>query len=152
MLMQQALNEKLPMNTYLPRVEVVTQLDSSGKHGTIWPQMDAKFLTAFLKQFPEAKLILHKRKPKDVVDSINNWKNLRTRIGLGPSPVDRTIELWVINHYKWIEKEFAGDRLIVFNLEDPKAPDILEENFGRVFPWWGKANVNKLKGRKDDHI
>ena len=84
--MYQAFEEKLPLDVYLKEVEVVTQLDSSGKHRHVWPQFDFEFLNSFLEQFPQAKLVLNKRKLEDTIASIRWWKDLRDRLNLGADP------------------------------------------------------------------
>ena len=148
-LMVQAWQEGLSIGHYLPFVEVVTQLESSGKHKHSWPQFSKEFLLAFRKEYPEAKIILHTRDPQKTLDSINRWGNFRERIcksapGLDENASDVQIVTWIMRYYKNAREWFEGDpNFVSFDIEDMNVAETLSEAMGVEFPWWGRSNIWK---------
>ena len=151
-LLYQAYLERLAVDHYLPDTDIVTQLDSAGKHQHAWPQRDMHFLKIFLKQNPAAWLILHNRDPEKTLSSVHRWGTLRQRWPASaydmPDDIsDKTFVEYIKNHYNEIRSNFSAN-LIEYDIDDPSEEIVLklENVFQREFPWWGVAN--KWTGQK----
>lgn len=149
-LMLGAWEEGLPIDEYVGgMVEAVTQLDTLREGKNIWPQLCHEFLCAFVKQHPEAVIILHVRDPKKTLNSIKRWKDLRTRIekapGLRPGCSDKAVIGWIENHYANMRRLFShNSRYVEFDIEDDpeRIKTALSIALGRDLPWWGVENAN----------
>lgn len=148
-LMMQAWSERLSIGHYLPNVEAVTQLDSSGKHRHAWPQFNREFLRAFCAEYPEAVIVLHTRDPRDTIRSMRRWGDFYDRVkasapGLSSSASDAEVIDWIEDYYEETREFFSGDkRFVTFDIADPAAREKLELAIGRQVRWWGKANEYK---------
>jgi len=146
-LMMHAWKEGLSIGHYLEGVEIVTQLDSAGKHEHAWPQFDFLFLIAFLDQYPDAYLILHTRKQEQTVPSLKRWGLLGHRVvkvtpGIDHNSTDLDIGAWMASYYMAVQMIIPEERLIRIKIEED-ARSVLSQAFGRDFPWWGVANAYK---------
>lgn len=145
-LMIQAMNEGRPLDTYLPHIEAVTQLDSAGKHVHAWPQCDKAFLRQFRKEFPEATVVLHTRHIPKTIRSIKRWGTLWDRLrasapGLEDDSPEHMVVRWIQAHYAHIRTEFSEDpNFVEFDIEDPDAPQKLSTALGLEVKWWGVEN------------
>lgn len=144
-LMMQAWREGRSMGHYLHEVEVITQLDSAGKHPDAWPQFSMDFLHAFRKEYPMAYIILHTRAPDIAAPSLRRWGLCNKIIaeatpGITVKSTDSDIMRWMNDHYFMVRNEFHKDqRFLDFRIEsDPR--EKLTKAFKRDFPWWGVEN------------
>lgn len=152
-LMLQAYEEGFLLDEYVGGyTEAVTQLDTLRRGKSIWPQMNHEMLCAFVKQFPNAAIILHTRDPEKTLTSIKRWKDLRTRIerapGLYAGCSDKVVIKWIENHYANMRRIFSHHPLYTeFDIEDPdhEIRHKLEGVLGRTIPWWGIKNANPEK-------
>lgn len=152
--MMQAWREGRDMHHYLHDVEVVTQLDSAGKHPEAWPQFNMDFLHAFRKEYPFAWIILHTRIPKNAVHSLRRWGLCSPEVtkvtpGIKPSSTNTDIERWMNDYYFKVRNEFHDDqRFLDIRIEgDPRKK--LAEAFKREFPWWGIENEKPWKNTEN---
>ena len=92
-----------------------------------WPQFDPNILHCIRRDYPECKLILLKRNPKKIINSIKKWNDMYFRFVVSEIPglpswkglEDDEILLWIINHFNSIEERYKNDNLfLTIDLED----------------------------------
>jgi len=129
--------------------DAITQADLMTLETSYWPQMDPALMKALLAQNQGMRFTLNIRDPAKTADSMERWSNFMTRLhkigapGLPPRMASRkgAIVRWIEGHYANIRATY-GDSLVEYDIEDPRAPEILSAALGFDLPWWGLSNKN----------
>lgn len=133
--------------------DCVTQSDVCipNKKINFWPILDYGLLLCIAKYHPECKFIYNYRVPKKIINSINNWGDLRKRITLsdisglptGYGNKDSDLLLWINNHYLCCRKLFKNyNNFLVIDIESEDAQLQLSDFLNVKIKWWGIANKN----------
>lgn len=144
--MEQAMDEGLPMDTYMQGCEAVTHLVFAGKNKHTWPTCNNDFLLQFRKENPNTPIILPTRDLDDMLVSIKRWGDLwdrwrKSAPGLTYDATDSEFSDWVYDYNIRIKKLFLGDEFFMsYDIYDPIARERIELMLGRQITWWGKAN------------
>lgn len=134
----------------LTGLDAITQPDYINMKSTYWPQMDPALLLSIEKHHPDCLFLLNVRNVQKVISSITRWPTMRDRLnesgapGLLPGMAadDAFMEQWIVNHYEFCRRFFAGKKFLEVNIEDPEAPQKIGAALGVEMKWWGQANVN----------
>lgn len=117
-----------------------------------WPNLDFQIIAAIRRYHPDCLLALNYRDPVKVVSSMNRWLDMRKRFVASDIPglpkgfgaKDSELLTWIEGHYDACRRLLGSDpNFFEYDIEDPKAPQILSERLGIELAWWGKANVNE---------
>ena len=127
---------------------------------SLWPQTDLALIEAMRRHNPGLKLLASRRRPFEMSQSMLAWSDLgRARLpvasvpGLPPGFGETSKERmqWIEGHYATLTRWFAGDPdFLIYDIEDPSAPDVIGAHIGRALPWWGRANVNPVRRKMQE--
>ncbi|MBR0652370.1 sulfotransferase family protein [Roseomonas terrae] len=133
-------------------LDAVTQMDVCQPHLKLnyWPNLDFVVLEAIRARHPRCLMVLNRREPAAIADSIGRWYDMRDRFAISDIPGlprgfgRRPEELvgWIERHHAAVLARFGGDP--AFLDLDVTAPDRLGAALGVRIAWWGRANVNKV--------
>ena len=135
---------------YLRKFDEITQADVCLPHQSLnfWPQLDFSMLAKIRILYPDLVLILNKREPEKIYNSMTKWHNMHNRIRISDVPGfpqgfgatrDEFIR-WISNCYDAFEYFFSSDqRFVAGYIDDPDFKAEIEEVLGVNFAWWGVA-------------
>lgn len=130
-------------------------------HGgrSLWPQTDLALIEALRRHHPGVKFLASRREAFEMSQSMLAWADLGiSRLpqanvpglptGYGETSKERI--QWIEGHYATLARWFAGDPdYMEYDVTDPEAPAKIGAHLGRDLPWWGKANANPIRRRKE---
>ena len=142
--------------------DIVAQADICRPRANYWPNLDFRVLDSVRQHHPECILILNRRNPAKLVNSIKRYGQLHRRLkaadiiglpkGLGED--DAQLLSWIENHYAACASRFGGDPCYLdLDIESPGAPEQLGRALGVRIRWWGVANATRQKkpAETEDH-
>jgi len=147
--MQRAMEENLRLDTYMQGCEAVTHLVFAGKNKHTWPTCIPEFHAQFIKENPNALVILPIRNMDDMVKSIKRWGDLwdrwrKSAPNLAWDASEDEFRHWITLYYANIRTAYLHHlKYIEYEIEDSTARERIEEALGQQITWWGKANVWK---------
>lgn len=131
--------------------DATTQADYVVGNVSIWPQMDVALIRRILSFHPECSLLLLRRKPEQIVDSMSRWNDMLSRINAVGAPglpagyaSDRGNAVkWIETHYANCRQHFGGyRRYFETDLESPDALQVIQAAARAELSWWGRENEN----------
>ena len=132
-------NEK-PLMYYMdPKINAVSQMDTNYPKNppqpmdTVFPQLI--YYDLLLKQYPGSKFLLIKRNISNHINSIDKWRNMRSKmtkseipyLPAGKGKTDREMRIWIEDHYRRVTEyfnAFAPDQFLSVWLEKDPLPQI----------------------------
>jgi len=130
----------------------VTQSDYINETIAVYPQLDYNLLHSTFEK-SNIKFILNYRNPKNIISSIDRWKNnARQRMinanipglpsGFGKEDIE--LEKWIISHFNYCRKHFSfnNDKFIEIDIEADGVKTKLSNFLEMDIKWWGQANKN----------
>ncbi|UWR16856.1 sulfotransferase [Sulfitobacter sp. M368] len=142
----------------LDEFDAVNEMSAVREDRSLWPQTDWGLLSAIQKHHPGVKFVLTRRDPAKAANSMMRWNNLGKRRlpqadipglprGFGQSETE--LARWMEGHYAFCDRVFQGcDNFHAYDIEDSQAPEKLAAYLGIELPWWGQANVGKVKAEE----
>lgn len=136
----------------LTSFDAVSQADFQSYKQSFWPQMDFALIRQILHFHPECRLVLVRRNPSKIADSIVKWGDMQRRLAATGAPglpigyaTDReNLIRWITGHYavcRGVLGNFKG--YFEIDIESPDAREILSKAIETPLPWWGRENEGK---------
>ncbi len=142
----------------LSKFHAIAETSVLGAGENFWPQTDFALISALRLHHPKAKFLLSYRAPDKQAASMRRWFDLGTErlpnsavpgLPIGFGDTQEALEKWITGHNAFIQKIFENDpALLIFDIEDPDAPNKISAHIGIDLPWWGKMNANPAEDEK----
>lgn len=142
----------------LSKFDAIAETNVLGGDENFWPQTDFALISALRIHHPKARFLLSYRSPEKQAASMIRWGNLGTErlpnaavpglpVGFGADQA--ALATWITGHNAFIQKIFENDpALLIYDIEDPLAPEQISTHIGIDLPWWGKMNANPAEDQE----
>lgn len=139
--------------------QAVSETSLLRKGRSIWPQTDAALIRALKRENPGLKFLASRRDSFAMSQSMLAWSDLGLArlpahdvpgLPSGFGTTSRERMLWIDGHYVTLQQMFENsDDFLEYDVADPEAPKQIGAFLGLDLPWWGKANANPERNRKE---